>query len=401
MDKEKKIIVFGLLLAVVCSLVFCDKWTASVEEQIDAVVSTCVVVPCSFSHPGGELPSSRLRGIWHRKGDQSQIIYHDDRSRILDSFKERTKMLGSLGQGNCTLEIRPVNDHDNGPFCYRIELVEKDNNNPTSDKFSFTHNCVKLKMINEPPKPVLTHPETATQGKPYTAMCSVRHTCQSQAPKLMWSQGTEEGTLTVHQDIHHGIWEVESILTFIPEEEHDGTDLTCTATFSGGRTSSTSITINVKRTVNFNHIIIPVAVATSIIVIFGLFCIVMVKRYKNRIAELQNQDGRKQANDRPGPPPRPEKRRSMWDRLSRRNPQGNRRTPPRPEERRSEEDRVGWNTERRSFWNRFSRRLDDRANYSVGYLRTSDTVDFNTHTSKPRCPSPKNQKRRPAPPAPE
>lgn len=68
----------------------------------------------------------------------------------------------------------------------------------------------------------------------------------------MWSQGTEEGTLTVHQDVHHGLWEVESILTFIPEEEHDATELTCTATFNGGRTSSTSVTLNVKREIFFH-----------------------------------------------------------------------------------------------------------------------------------------------------
>ncbi|XP_037532302.1 myelin-associated glycoprotein-like [Nematolebias whitei] len=299
MDNEKKIITFCLLLAGVCSLVFCEEWKASVENSLEALVSSCVVVPCSFSHPRGALPTSRLRGIWHLKDQVTKNIYHDDETKILDSFKKRTKLLGSLGQDNCTLELMPVNDHDNGPFCYRIELVKTEDNAPTIDKFSFVEECVGLKMLNDPPKPVLSHPGTATPGEPYTAVCSVRHTCPSYMPTLTWSQGTKEETFEIYQDINHGIWEVESILTFIPEEIHDTSDLTCTATFHGGRTSSAGVALNVKRAPSVNHVIIHAAVAASLAVIFGVFCVFMVKKYKNRIAELQHQDG------------------SMWSRLSR------------------------------------------------------------------------------------
>uniref|UniRef100_A0A3Q3B5Q9 Sialic acid-binding Ig-like lectin 10 n=1 Tax=Kryptolebias marmoratus TaxID=37003 RepID=A0A3Q3B5Q9_KRYMA len=294
MDKERKMIIFY-----VCSLVFCEEWKAKVVNNLEALVDSCVVVPCSFSHPRGTLPTSRLRGIWHHKSDRNQIIYDEGNTKIKDSFKGRTKLLGALGQSNCTLEIMPVKNHDNGPFCFRIELVKADNNDPTTDMFSFVEDCVELKMLSPPPKPVLHHPETATQGKPYTVLCSVRHTCPSHRPTFTWSLGTKEEIMEVHHDINYGIWEVESILTFVTEEKHDTTDLTCTATFNGGRTSSARVTLNVKSSPNLNHIIIPVAVATSVAVIFGLLCIVMMKKYKKRIAELQSQDG------------------SMWNRLSR------------------------------------------------------------------------------------
>lgn len=130
---------------------FCEEWKASVENSLEALVSSCVVVPCSFSHPRGVLPTSRLRGIWHLKDQATKNIYHDDETKILDSFKKRTKLLGSLGQDNCTLELTPVNDHDNGPFCYRIELVKTEDNAPTTDKFSFVEKCVELKMLSMSP----------------------------------------------------------------------------------------------------------------------------------------------------------------------------------------------------------------------------------------------------------
>lgn len=74
------------------------------------------------------------------------FFYHDDSTKILDSFKGRTRLLGKLGQNNCTLEIVEVKDHDNGPFCFRIELVRQDTNQPTKEKFSFVEKCADVIM---------------------------------------------------------------------------------------------------------------------------------------------------------------------------------------------------------------------------------------------------------------
>ncbi|XP_037533157.1 myelin-associated glycoprotein-like [Nematolebias whitei] len=283
----------------VCSLVLSEDWTASVVHNLQALVSSCAVVPCSFKHPHGALSSPRLRGIWHHKNDRNQIIYHDDNTKILDSFKERTKLLGHLGQANCTLEIMQVKNHDNGPFCFRIELVKTDDNKPTANKFSFVEDCVEITMLYEPPKPTLGPFKVAIPEKPFTITCSVRHTCPSRMPKLTWSKGATEEITEIHKDLSAGIWETQSILTFIPQEKDDDTELTCSALFSGGAQSHTSLTLNVKRIINHNHIIIPIAVALATALLFGGLCILMVKKYKTRIEELQNQDG------------------SVWNRMSR------------------------------------------------------------------------------------
>ncbi|MEQ2263584.1 hypothetical protein XENORESO_010052, partial [Xenotaenia resolanae] len=343
----------------ICSSVFGEEWRATVSKNLEALVGSCVVLPCTFTHPASFLSNSRLRGIWHRKDKSEEIFYHDDHTKILDSFKGRTKLLGNLGENNCTLEIIEVKDHDNGPFCFRIEYVRKDNNQPTTEKFSFVEECAEIKMLYDTPKPKLGPLKTAIPGKAYTVTCSVRHTCPSRLPQFTWSRGSKDEISEVHKHIHLGIWETESMLAFIPEEKDDDTELTCTATFNGGRKSFTTLLLNVKRTENYNHIIIPTVAVAATAVLFGLLCVLMVKKYKKRIQELQSQEG------------------SMWNRMSRLS----RRL-------RSGASGPTRSDQRRSIWSRFSRRPQrDAYDQSPNNANTCG----GQKASKPRFPSPKSQ----------
>lgn len=132
-----------------CRGALSGEWKATVVKRIDALVTSCVVLPCSFSHPREQLPSSRLRGIWHHQTQRDQRIYHQDETNILASFRDRTRLLGNLGQRNCSLEITQIKDYDNGPFCFRIELAPTEDDTSSRDKFSFVEDCVNLKMLRK------------------------------------------------------------------------------------------------------------------------------------------------------------------------------------------------------------------------------------------------------------
>ncbi|KAI3360909.1 hypothetical protein L3Q82_013122, partial [Scortum barcoo] len=238
------------------------------------------ILSASGSHPKENLPTSRLRAIWHRSNKRDERIYYEDNTMVLENFRGRTRLLGHLGQGNCSLEINGIKDHDNGPFCFRIELARTEKDTSTVDKFSFVEDCAELKMLPDPPQPTLIHQKTATQGLPFIVTCSVRHTCPTHVPELTWNRGTPEGITKNQREIHPGNWEVQSILTFIAEEKDDYNEITCTSEFHGGKTSSKSLTLYVKREENYNHIIIPAAVAVGTAVIFTVLCIFVVKKYK-------------------------------------------------------------------------------------------------------------------------
>uniref|UniRef100_A0A3P9H398 Si:ch73-380l3.2 n=1 Tax=Oryzias latipes TaxID=8090 RepID=A0A3P9H398_ORYLA len=294
MDKLDKTLISSLLLAGLFSIAFSDTWKATVTERLDALVTSCVVVPCSFSHPGKPLPSSKLRGIWHISTKRDEVVFNEDHTRILDEYKGRTRMLGLLGQNNCTLEINDVKDHDNGPFCFRIELVKSE-----GEKFSFVEDCVDLTMQHSPPEIQLYPSTTALEGKAYTATCKVRHTCPSFRPKLSWSRGKADQILERHEQLSPGNWMMESVLTFILEEKDDHSELNCTAVFHGGKTTTKTLPLYIKRAANYKNIIIPIVVLIVTAGVIGLVSALIVKKYKQRIIELQSQEG------------------SVWNRMSR------------------------------------------------------------------------------------
>ncbi|KAK7156773.1 hypothetical protein R3I94_006729 [Phoxinus phoxinus] len=347
-------------LQVLCAVVFGDVWKVEVEPKMDALVSSCVVLPCSFKYPAQQQPSSRIKGMWHKKHKWEEYIYHNDHTNVIDNFKGRTKLIGSLGELNCSLEIGDVKNHDNGPYCFRVELSPK-------DKFSFVKNCVTINMIEKASKPEMQAETSVEEGEPAIFKCSVRHTCPSHQPTLSWSH--PGNTITSYKHIGHGKWEAESLLTFTPTKEDDHSSITCTVKYHGDVEGEMQATqpIFVKEQATLSHILIPTLSGLGAALLVGLLCFFVVKRYKKRIADLQSR------NDN-----------GVWNRLSRmsrRFRSGEASSGP------------GGREQRRSIWSRFSRRgqghhidrnSDNRANNVC-------TVSGNKAFDKPRMPSPKSE----------
>lgn len=135
---------FDHFFAVLCAVVLADVWKVDVVPKMEALVSSCVVLPCSFKYPAQEQPSERIKGIWHKKNNNKDHIYDGDPTKVEDNFKGRTKLIGSLGGFNCSLEIDEVKNIDNGPYCFRVELETSE-----KDKYSFMDNCVSITMIGK------------------------------------------------------------------------------------------------------------------------------------------------------------------------------------------------------------------------------------------------------------
>ncbi|CAL8286747.1 unnamed protein product [Merluccius merluccius] len=243
MARDRQLLAVWLLLQAASGVVWTGEWTAQVVEKVEALVTSCVVIPCSFTHPETALSRSKLLGSWFLEKNQEEFVYHEQTVKIIPNFRHRTELALQLEEGNCTLKITDVKNHDSGPFCFRVEMVDDDR-----QQHSFLKNCAHLIMLEKPRKPKLSHPETATQGQPYAVTCSVTHTCPAHRPTLTWSRSHTHGPpIEIHKDNGHGTWEMQSILTFLPEEKDDHTELSCTAAFNGGKTSSVALKLYVKR----------------------------------------------------------------------------------------------------------------------------------------------------------
>lgn len=103
---------------------------ADVPFRFTALTRSCVVIPCTFQY----VPL--IHGIWSKK--TGGIIFHKGQNHVLDHFKGRTKLLGDLSEGNCTLEIDNIKSFDNGPFCFHAQR--------RNDKYRFNNSCVFIVM---------------------------------------------------------------------------------------------------------------------------------------------------------------------------------------------------------------------------------------------------------------
>ncbi|XP_061572527.1 uncharacterized protein LOC133428310 isoform X2 [Cololabis saira] len=362
---------------------------ADVPFRFNALTHSCVVIPCSFQDKE-DIPMTR--GIWSKK--KGGIIFHNSRSRITDHFKDRTRILGDLNSGDCSLEIDDIKPFDNGPFCFH---AEKNDN-----EYRFNNSCVFVVMKVSPEKPVMTRvPTEVDAGSTVTVSCSVNHTCSSHPPEFSWS--VPDITSQVSDTLmSQGVWQRTSTITFMVPGGDGDRILTCTAIFWREKKQASTVTLVVKGTMMFQlrssvPVVVPVSLLVLLLIIVASVSGVFIHRKRKRTDELLTL------------PPRPEKRRSLWDRISR-YPEAAREKPPRPEKRRSiwsrfsrrtEEDRVGWQNMRKSFWSRFSRHQENTANLSVSYLNHTNTVISNAFVPKQPFPSPKNKQRRPPPATPE
>ncbi|XP_068592620.1 uncharacterized protein [Cebidichthys violaceus] len=329
---------------------------AEVPFRFSALPGSCVVIPCSFPYQEDEPVT---RGIWSKK--TGGVIYHNAPSYVVDHFKGRTRIVGDVNEGNCSLEIDNIKPFDNGPFCFH---AEKGNNN----KHRFNNSCVFIVMKASPGKPVMTSvPAEIYAGSTITVSCSVTHTCPSHPPVFSWSVPNLTSEVT-HTSTPQGIWQTTSTITFMAAGGDGAKTLTCTAIWWRNKQQANTVQLTVKGSSSW-----PVAIAVPVLMVIILAAVFGVVFYRRR----------KRSDDSLRSPPRPEKRRSLWDILSRRNPD-DRERPPRPEK-------------RGSIWRRFSR-AEDR-HVECKNLReprnNTTTVNCDTQLFKQRFPSPKDNRRPP------
>lgn len=131
-------------------------WSIKVPSSVKGLTGSCVVIPCSFNFPDSE-NDLRFTGMWRNNNDHA--IYHSVKSKIMQTYWNRTELLGSLAQKNCSLKIDPLNDSDHGPFYFRLEI---DN----LDKYSYKQNKVSILMISRSSKTMLiSGPEGALNNR--------------------------------------------------------------------------------------------------------------------------------------------------------------------------------------------------------------------------------------------
>uniref|UniRef100_A0A3Q0SBT7 Ig-like domain-containing protein n=1 Tax=Amphilophus citrinellus TaxID=61819 RepID=A0A3Q0SBT7_AMPCI len=198
-----------LALIAVC-VYLSSSWTVNVPPSVKGLLGSCVVIPCSYNYPDPPNVVKNFTGIWYH--DKDQAIYHSDASKILEQFRTRTQLLGDVSKKNCTLMIDNLQQSDGGPFYFRIEIKgELD----------------------------LSVQEELKEGQNVSASCSVSHSCPTYPLAFHWSHSGEQHFQT--RQLHEGLWNSTSTLTFQPNRTDHNKSLQCNVTYHRGHEVASKI----------------------------------------------------------------------------------------------------------------------------------------------------------------
>ncbi|XP_040923742.1 sialic acid-binding Ig-like lectin 14 [Betta splendens] len=197
-------------------------WTITLPSSVKGLVGSCVVIPCSYNYPDPKKTVSQFTGIW--KDQTNQVIYHSDPSKTVQEYKTRTELVGDITRKDCSLKIDPLQQSDQGPFHFRIEIGNY-------EKYSYEGNRVPIAMISES-HPSVSVTQEVVEGHNVTASCSVSHSCPSSPPKFTWSHNGVSHLET--QQLKEGQWNLTSTLTFVSTRDDHNKPVKCTVTYKGG-----------------------------------------------------------------------------------------------------------------------------------------------------------------------
>ncbi|XP_070690992.1 sialoadhesin-like [Pempheris klunzingeri] len=223
----------------------------SVPDRVQALVGSCVVIPCSFTplapHPlkgRKERVDVRLR---FRGGGKffplrSTAFNSEDRDQVSRDFLGRTSLFGQIADGDCSVKIERISQDDSRVF--EIALKRGD------DLLWGKPRSFSLDVVDTPEAPVISGTLSATEGQLVTLNCSVSYHCPSRPPALQWSwergvqlNSTEPGEVKTLCPEPHRLMLLASLSFTVTHQVKPR--LRCEVSYPGAKTLSTSKDLHV------------------------------------------------------------------------------------------------------------------------------------------------------------
>ncbi|XP_036413801.1 sialic acid-binding Ig-like lectin 12 [Colossoma macropomum] len=202
-------------------------WEVQVPESVKAVKGSCVMISCHTS--------SHSHVNWFKyKGVGYPVVYSRNTAGIIAEFRGRTSVPGSPSQGDCSLKINNVRQEDNGISLYPWIYPETSSNQ---------YKYILINVLN--PEVSISVENTQTDGKLFSANCTVQYSCPSSPPPLEWmglSYISNNVTSTV---VSGGLWTLVARAQFRANRLDHNRTLSCNSTFNGKSIYSTTVMLNI------------------------------------------------------------------------------------------------------------------------------------------------------------
>ncbi|XP_014831440.1 PREDICTED: myeloid cell surface antigen CD33-like isoform X1 [Poecilia mexicana] len=210
-------------------------------EKIEALTGSCLQIPCSFNTKHKRFDSSRtVYGVWMKKSlkfslNQNVVIFNSSKS--VNTYP--LKMIGNLGEKNCTTLFPYLNTSYTDKYFFRVE------NGP----FRATA-CAKPLQItveDSPWSPSINVPSDLKEHQSVTVTCSAFTPCPHSPPELTWNLQQDSVGKTEKNTDGTFTTKIQENITL--SDTHDGYNITCSARYpviGGSKTAGTEMTLSVS-----------------------------------------------------------------------------------------------------------------------------------------------------------
>ncbi|XP_027860336.1 hemicentin-1-like isoform X3 [Xiphophorus couchianus] len=210
-------------------------------REMEALIGSCVEIPCKFGTLKGYDNSKPTYGIWMKHMPvydvgASEIIFNSSGS----INTHQMEMIGDLRRKNCTTRIPDVKADLTDKYFLRIENGEA--------KATFCEDPFKLTVIDSPWTPsIVVFGSDLKENQSLTITCSAHTPCLPSPPELTWNLKKDSlGQILKKTD---GTFATKLQETITLSDKHDGYNISCTARYpvKGGFKQSASVrTLNVS-----------------------------------------------------------------------------------------------------------------------------------------------------------
>ncbi|CAH2318634.1 sialoadhesin-like isoform X1 [Pelobates cultripes] len=239
------------------SMTVSQTWTF--PKQIDALIGSCVVIPCSFTRARSSM-SDDVVWYLYRKTSYPEVFNSRGNSETISAYRGRTSLV-SAETMSCTLRINYVRSEDEAYYYPGIDT--------RSNAYREHRKTVRLLLREKPHDPVIQWSGEMIEGQPITITCKVEHTCQSNAPTIGWNKGGQHGN-TNKSNFTGGGWTSVSELIYTPSSNDHNTQIVCSAVHHNGKISQSSTTLDIKSVEIYSNTLIFVVTGIIVLILFAL-----------------------------------------------------------------------------------------------------------------------------------
>ncbi|XP_062872633.1 myelin-associated glycoprotein isoform X2 [Trichomycterus rosablanca] len=198
------------------------QWNVWMPRDISAMTNSCVVIPCTFTYPSAVRPYRGTHGIWYFGQPYPQlyppVVFKSRTDIVHESYKGRTKLLGDLGQKNCTLQINNLGTELGGKYYFRADLGG-------ANIYTFP-DFTELKVLDQPKIDI---PEEIVSEESLDLTCYAPDNCPEMSPEIHWmyTDYLPDPLFTPGYVEESNTAVLSSTLTFTPKAMHNGQLLGC------------------------------------------------------------------------------------------------------------------------------------------------------------------------------